>query len=256
MALADRLRGLADEVEIEVVAYVRRPSEQYLASVQQAVKASYSFASPQPIGYKRALQNYNDHVADRLHVVKYNPSAWPGGDVLRHFLTAFVPGSGDITTGPPQQVNRSLSAEAMSILADYRRKFWANDDNIFTPDTDALVHALAAADDNVDGNRRAVLHEHVQRIIDHESADLLWLRDEHGVTFDGVVYDDIQPSGRKRERPAYIDEICVVDPARKAELVRRVSSYVRRGPHRGVRWRRSLARWIAKYVGSGRAMAR
>jgi hypothetical protein len=218
--LHNRLRGLGETVE--VIAYVRRPSEHYLSSVQQLLKASDRIKGPSPILYRPTLDGYAKHVADRMHVIRYDRSDWASGDILRHFLATFIPEARIDGLGPPQQINSALSAEAMSVLAEYRRRIWPDGHNRFTPDTNRLVRALTAGDMEVPGDRRPHLHEAVARTVDQSSTDLLWLRDQYGITFNGIDYDDFHAATQTRPLLERLEEICAVDATRRNDLTLRV----------------------------------
>jgi hypothetical protein len=215
-SLNERLRRLGDAVS--VVAYVRRPSDYYLSAVQQTLKASHRISGPGPVAYRSTLEGYAKRVADQMHVMKYEPAAWPDRDIVRHFLTSFVPGGHAFATVGSQRVNSSLSAEAMALLAEYRRRIWPYDNNRFTPDTNRLVHALLAADKKVGGDCRPHLHNNIRWAIDHESIDLKWLRTEFGVVFDGIDYSAIHSVADRRPAAREVDDICPVDTKRQADL--------------------------------------
>lgn len=218
-SLDRRLRSLGDQVD--VVAYVRRPSAHYLSMLQQSLKASHRIRQPAGTAYCATLEGYAEHVADTLRVFPYDRAAWPGGDILRHLLDQIVPGAGLPFESVQQRPNHSLSAEAMSILAAYRAAFWPDHGGRFTPDTRRLVQALRAADAELGGSRRPQLWEPVRRYVDQASTDLLALRDHHGITFDGIDYDTV---GKLPDMPPparTVEDVCQVDAARKAELALR-----------------------------------
>jgi hypothetical protein len=214
--LNERLRRLGDAVS--VVTYVRRPSDYYLSAVQQTLKASHRIAGPGPVAYRSTLEGYARHVADQMHVMKYEPAAWQDRDIVRHFLTSLIPTGRALTVMSAQEVNSSLSAEAMALLAEYRRQIWPHDHNRFTPDTNRLVRALIAVDKEVGGDRRPHLHDSIRWAIDHESIDLRWLRDEFGVVFDGIDYNAIHPAPARRPAAREVDDICPVDTKRQADV--------------------------------------
>jgi hypothetical protein len=218
--LRRRMLGLGDSVE--VVVYVRRPSEHYLSSVQQLLKASHRIPGANPVAYRPTIEGYADHVADRLHVFKYDRDNWHDGDILRQFLTAFVPEADLRKSAPTTQVNESFSAEAMSLLAEYRSRVWPDQHNKFTEDTNRIVQALASSDVAVAGNRVARLHQDVARMVDQTSTDLPWLRDTYGIDFDGVDYSAIRPPVGHHPPFASVDCMCPVDADRRDELMWRV----------------------------------
>jgi hypothetical protein len=218
--LRRRMLGLGHSVE--VVAYLRRPSEHYLSSVQQLLKASHRIPGPNPVAYRPTIEGYANHVADRLHVVQYDRDSWHDGDILHHFLTSFVPDVDLRDAVPAERVNESLSAEAMSLLAEYRSRVWPDEHNRFTEDTNRVVQALAASDGEVAGNRVPCLHDDVARTVDQSSVDLLWLRDRYGIDFGGVDYSAIRPAAGHHPPFASVDCMCRVDADRREELMWRV----------------------------------
>jgi hypothetical protein len=222
--LRRRMLGLGQTVE--VVVYVRRPSEHYLSSVQQLLKASHRIPGPNPVAYRPTIEGYADHVADRMHVVEYDRSDWPDGDIVRHFLTAFVPDANACASATLREVNESLSAEAMSLLAEYRERVWPDQHNRFTEDTNRVVRALAAGDAEVAGDRVPSLHEHVARTVDQASTDLPWLRETYGIVFDGVDYSAIEPATDHHAPFASVDCMCRVDSGRRDALMWRVMHHL------------------------------
>jgi hypothetical protein len=237
--LGAALRQLADEVE--VVAYLRKPSDFYLASTQQILHADHRIRPLAPIAYRAPLEGYAA-IADRLHVFKYDRADFPGGDVLRHYLQAFCPelAAEDL---PRLEANVSLSVEAMAILAAYRRRHHPDKAHRFTGDANLVRAALGRADAALPAGRPRLRPELAQTI-DEGSTDLLWLRDAHGIVFEGIDYERIAPMAVRRRRPR-LDEICAIDAGREAELglfaLRHLAELAlgragaRRGPVRGKR---------------------
>lgn len=254
--LRRRLLSLAEAAELVVVVYVRKPSEHYLASVQQLLKASYRIPGPNPVGYRPTIEGYDRHVADHMHVVEYDRAAWVDGDIVQHFLTTFVP-SVDLSIQPRKPVNETLSAEAMSVLAEYRSRFFPDQNNRFTSDTSTVIRALTKSDSEIDGDRGPRLHDHIARAVDQTSRDLPWLRDKYGITFDGVDYSDIRRAEGPHDDLPTVDRMCPVDVRRREELIWRVVHYLAHGgklaeeplalsDHDSVGTsKRQIAQWIA-----------
>ena len=210
--LAAVLRPLCDE--IDVVAYLRRPSDFYVSSAQQILKADHRIKPLAPPDYRAPLEGFAA-MSDRLHVFPYDRTLFPGGDVMRHFTETFCPDAVPEEGLPRIAANVSISAESLAILAAYRRKHHADKPGRFTKDSNRLLEALAAADAELTGNTRLKLKPELARMIDQGSPDLLWLRETHGVVFDGIDYDHLVPM-ETLPRPNRIAEICNVDRKRKA----------------------------------------
>jgi hypothetical protein len=167
-------------------------------------------------------------VADNTVVVKYDRANWPDADILRQFLTAFVPQVDLSIPASGREINRSLSSEAMSLLAEYRRSIWPEAHNRFTSDTDRLISALELSDSEVAGDAAPRLHDQVARTVDETSTDLLWLRDTHGITFDGIDYSEIRPAPERHPPVQCVDDICPIDADRRRWLTSRAIYHLAR----------------------------
>lgn len=253
--LREVLLRLGDSVE--AVAYVRRPSDQYLSSAQQILKGSHVIKPVAPIRYRTTIEGFA-RIADRLHVVRYDRADFPGGDIVRHFLLTFLPEAGEIGAGGgDNDANATISAEGMSILAAYRRINHRRRRNRFTADTDRLLDAIRGADRQVGGDLRPRLLGHVRDEIDHGSSDILWLRDAHGVVFDGIDYGAVAaptlPFHELKRRPKRIEEICVIDPARREKLLMRaMHALAADSPAKAPEQWRRISRWLGLGGASGR----
>ncbi|GGL78847.1 sulfotransferase family protein [Wenxinia marina] len=225
---ARRLRALLEDLgasRIEVVAYVRRPSDWYLSAAQQILRASHKVRRVRAIPYRAPIETMAAHVADpgAMRVFAFDRGAFPGGDILEHFRREALP------QVPPealaegrQEVNATLSAEGMALLQDYRRQVLPRSNNRFTPDTSRYRRAIEMAEEAVGGERRPHLYPGIADRLDHDSPDLGWLRQVHGVTFAGIDYDRVGSGDEGAEwelRPISVEEICPVDPERRTRLL-------------------------------------
>jgi hypothetical protein len=236
--LESLLRGPSDSLEI--VAYVRRPSEHYLSSVQQILKASHRIRPLRPVRYRTALEGFA-RIADRLHVIKYDRSAFPDGDIFGDFLR-LVPGAGGLAAPRGEgDTNVSISAEGMALLFDYRRLVHSQSRNRFTPDSERLLRAIRAAERRVGGEAAPRLIEAIREAVDLASEDILWLRDRHGIVFDGVDYGRVG-TALLTTRPERIESICVVDPDRREALLMRTVQALANGEGEKPRRQRGFAR--------------
>ena len=215
----DPLRALLDPLgaTIEVVAYLRRPSDFYLSMAQQRLKASWEIRPVAPIHYREPLESARA-AADILHAIPFERHRFPDGDVVADFATRLLPETKDaLRAVDDPKVKPSMSAEAMAIVQDFRRRRYPGMNDRFTRDTGALVKHLAAEEAALGGTRRPILHDHVREFVDGASADLLWLRDDLGVTFAGVDYGAVG-----RAQPGFaattVADICRIDAERKAAL--------------------------------------
>jgi hypothetical protein len=201
---------------VEIIAYVRRPSDYYLSLAQQRLKASWEIRPVQGVRYRPTLEAAQA-AADVLHAVPFEREVFPGGDIVADFATRLLPeANGVLRAVDDPKVKPSMSAEAMAIVQEFRRARYPDMNDRFTRDTGALVKHLAAEEAALGGQRRPELNPDIRDIVDRASVDLLWLRDTLGVRFRGVDYGSIAPGGKLA--PATVADICRVDADRKAAL--------------------------------------
>lgn len=248
---------------VEVVAYVRRPSDQFLSAIQQTLKGSHVIRRPAAVRYRTPLEGFAG-IAGAMHVVRYDRAEFPEGDIVRHFVSAFLPAAAAaIAPGGERSANVTISAEGMAILAGYRRINHRRSRGRFTADTDRLIEAIRAADAAIGGDARPRLLPTVREAVDSASEDVLWLRDTYGIVFDGLDYDRVAAvpppprvvgaDGRRRKvRPAGVEEICVVDAERRHELTMRVMHALAAGerPPPAASFR-GVSLWLRDRAGQG-----
>lgn len=216
--LQTELRALGASA-IEIVVYVRQPSDWYLSAAQQDLRASHLVRQAGPVHYRKVIETYAGHVSPDVRVFEYNRARFSGGDILGHFLQNTLGIAAEPIAGEAErQLNGTISAEGMSILRDYRLINHQDDNSSFTRDTALFRRAIAEADQSVGGDQRPVLLPALKDRIDHGSPDILWLRDRFGITFPGIDYDRISNKSWDA-RPQKIEEICVVNKTRRLQVL-------------------------------------
>jgi hypothetical protein len=189
-AFRDRLMGIGAS-DIEVVVYVRRPSEYFVSDLQQRHKASYKTLQPTSPRYRRVLERYLGAFGhDSVHVQAFESGALQGADVVTDFTCRYLMRD-DLDTSVLTRISRqneSISAESTDILRRYRECFHAAADNRITEDTVELFNALKEADQRV-GAKRAALQPEIAELVDYSSPDPNWLAEEFGVYFSSYDYD-------------------------------------------------------------------
>ena len=220
----ERLRALLAPLaaRTEVICYVRRPSDYYRSMAQQQLRASSVIRPVGAVKYRATLEAALA-ATDAVHVVPYERSQFPGGDIVADFAARFIPDAAvDLAAVNDRKVNPSMSAEAMDIVQAYRRERHPGENDRFTQDTRLLVRRLAQREAELGGQRRPELVPRVRDHVDHSSVDLIWLRDTFGVVFDGIDYQAI--AARDGFRPEAVTDICIVDPVRRAALAETAST--------------------------------
>jgi hypothetical protein len=207
------------------VAYLRRPSEHYLSSLQQRIKASSKVTGPAPRDYRRTLESYDACFGpEAVTALLYDRRHLERGDIVADFCARFLAEYGvDPARLRRGRSNATLSAESMELLWRYRAAFHADRDDVATRDSKALLKALANADARL-GASRPRLKPGVAEAIDYGSGDALWLRDRFGVVFPDLDYDRLAAETRAASPApgpgdaAALDQLIVIDRAMQARL--------------------------------------
>jgi hypothetical protein len=183
--LRERLAKIFDD--IQVVAYVRAPASHYLALVQQRVKASHAFTppcryqSPLRVCLTRQLHAFGPVIAVR----PFERHRLIGADIVNDFLTTFVAGGADVAGRMTiEDLNESMSGEAMCIMQGLRRVGWPEQNDEFVPASTLVLTALTTQRDGLPTQSTARLRPGISAAIARAHAgDLDWLHDRFGVEF-------------------------------------------------------------------------
>lgn len=209
------------------VVYCRRPSEHFLSSAQQRIKASYllPFYRRQLVGvldiYREILGN------DAVHARLYDRRELIDGDIVADFCGHFLASRDirveELTRGKSD--NATMSAESMAILIDFRKTFYPDANDRKTKDTQALLRVLAEADVAI-GTRRPSLRPEVAEAIDYCDPAPLVLRDRYGVIFPDFDYARLERGDLTAPPPsgASLESLVQWDDERKGQLMPKVAS--------------------------------
>lgn len=246
--LKEKLQELS--TDIRLIAYFRRPSRQYLSAVQQRLKNAYTISPPSPMNVRRHVELWEKSMNCSLTALCYDRDALIGGDITTDFLTRFT--SEDERAGlqiPSIRSNETISAEAMEILQEYRHSIYPESDEDRFDDSNALRRALIDLDENDPGTPKPRLINEISDYIDYSSTELLWLRDQHGVTFPEIDYARIgsRPAPALPDAPR-VSDICPVDAQRKnvlyARALKKIHDKLAHQLEKRKRRQRSLFGWL------------
>ena len=239
---------------VDVAAYVRRPSEQYLSNLQQRLRNSWRIGPLWVPPMAGILAGYADLFGrDAVRPRLFAREALTAGDIVADFLAAWLPEAGLDAAALPRGTNDnpSVSAESMDLLRRYRLAFHARADNVIAPDSVQLVRALRRLEPEV-GAGRPRLHAAVAERLDFLRRDPLVLRDAWGIEFPGLDYAGLARRGgwrlpglaRLDRREPELGEIVMIDRDRQRALLAglRKSPWARKAPDR--------AAWAAALAGS------
>src|SRR5262245_57414050 len=215
----ERLLGPLAEI-LEVVIYVRRPSEYYLSSVQQQLRASHKVKSLRSIRYRATIEPYYNQIADKLHVIPFVRSELYGNDIALDLAARLIPDClQDILVCMAGSTNETVSAEAMSILQSYRNHNHSTRADVHTIDTAELLDIICHVERSAGLYSRPKLRPEIAMTVDLLSKDVLWLKDTFGVSFAGLDESSMKGKVPQLPQPQAVDEICEVDSDKRDRLL-------------------------------------
>ena len=221
--------------ELQVVAYIRRPTDRYLSGVQQRLKLSSlsPVSNAHLIRNRERLEQWENHFPGQLSVFPYDRKQMLGGDVVSDFLSrigADVDPSQLITA----DINESLSGEAMAILHGFHRTWYPRSDDQPGRGKSTFLQVLSRLDLADPERRRPQLRIDAARAINESCADdLRWLAARWNIHFPSDA--DASDARKTSEYPDFktVDEICELDKGRQRRLAfaayrRWLPAYMRR----------------------------
>ncbi len=209
-ALRARLARLS--ADLHIIAYIRRPSEYFLSLAQQHLKRASTIPDPAGIDLAGALDRWERHFPGRVEAVRFERGALRGADILNDFLSRAVPG-GAPGIAPAPVINESLSAEAMSVMQDYQRRWCPGRDDIQTKGKRALLRLVQAFDAADPATRKPRLRAGLGPRLDARMGDPEILARRWGLDFAG-------PPPQPGPAPRLVDvaDLCEIDTARLARM--------------------------------------
>jgi hypothetical protein len=234
--------------DLEIVIYVRRPSEYFLSSVQQKLRAAHGVRGVGAVKYRGTIDRYRTRVADKLHVIPFNRRRLYHTDIASDFAWRFIPDCLDeVESAVVGAVNETVSAESMSVLQSYRLVNHPDREDIPTPDTQALIKLLRNIERDNDQFSRPKLRPEVAAAVESKSmSEVAWLEANFGVSFEKLTTPEANsPAMDSTLMP--IDSICEVDPEKRDRLLMLTLHRALGHNFHGKRSRRYL-RWAHRHL--------
>ncbi|MBU2958916.1 hypothetical protein Q4511_13760 [Paracoccus sp. 1_MG-2023] len=164
--------------EIELIAYIRTPSEHFVSMAQQHLKASDKICRPPKLKLER-LQSLSSTAT--LKIRKFSKESLVDGDILSDFCLYNGIDKSKFKK-LPHESNRSICAEGMILLQEYRRKYHPGKNNIFTNDTKDFVEKIVSEQlKNPDSYTKPMLRPEFSESIDGPTPANEWLKEFYGI---------------------------------------------------------------------------
>jgi len=221
--LCSSLREIADEIHL--VAYLRSPDQLFLSRLNQKMRKMRKLPRVMEGYYRKSILSCASGKFDRISLRVFDRSQLAKSDIVSDFIETFVP---ELTEGIDRskirRTNESVSTEAMALLQELKTS------NGFASGLPArrlrgrVDRLVRTADAALEGATRPSLHRPVSDAIIARSADLLWLRDQHGITFPDVDYSRVgAPSKVDLDACKDVRDFCPVQDQRLQKLREAVS---------------------------------
>lgn len=194
---------------IEVVAYLRRPSQHYVSLTQQKLKASAKLPVPRRIQYSEVLAPFAARCD--LHLREMHPQKLVDADVVADFVAAVLPGRSGLVPSAGARKNESVSAEAMALLQEFRRHAFEGQDHVLNLETTRLIKAIRTIEAKHGADVRFTrprLLPRLETYIDYSTSDNRELRNRFGFTFCDLNDDHVD--GLEIEERHYRDVADVI----------------------------------------------
>lgn len=210
---------------ITVVAYVRSPASRFLSGVGQRLKTLQRVPTlGEKTSYRASVKLLSDLGIGPVKVHNYSRDQLVDKDITADFQSHYIPEVSERLVAPPEkgEANENISAEAMVIFQSIKG-FREADNPAQLRRAKMEIHKL---DQEIDGfTRPQLLPEARQALIYSAREDLRWLREEHGIEFGDVDYDDLDtPTELRGEDLRRVQQFCVVDKPRLREMRRQLRS--------------------------------
>ncbi len=173
--------------KVKVVVYFREVCSLYLSQIQQRIKGSSTFASPNSykFNYRSIYERWHSEFSD-VEVREFSADALVDGDIVSDFLDVTNKFFGTDIVRPIElnKSNESLSTAAMLVIKKYRERFYPEDDNILFPDSNKLTSLLSQISSDKGLVCKPRLKDSVKSLIRfNNKSDIEWLNEKFGIDF-------------------------------------------------------------------------
>jgi hypothetical protein len=200
-----------------VHAYIREPSSHYFSAMQQGLKTGRGIKNPGLISPVKVLNSYKKIKQFKLGVRAFDPTKLLNGDVFSDFIDWI--GYPDLKTNKKNnRENTSISSEAMAVAFSLGAK---------RPPTNMVelkrhrqvIKLIKTLDEILPNPTKPILFPEIKDKLVRLDKDIIPLRDEYGLLFEGIDYN-VAGVDAGKNYPTFknIEEICAYDPDRRYRL--------------------------------------
>jgi len=220
---AERLGSLGGSIEI--LLFLREPSDYFRSTVQQMLKAAPTYRGPKiwQSNQLRNLQAWHDVFGDALKVTAFQRSSLREGDIIRHIQMGELPAAAQTIDMTSDWSNISECAEVTELTRRYIETHYGDEPRRFRKDANLFrerLNEVAAA--HKLGTKAKLRPEVRDLVLANARDDLIEMRARWGVSFDTLDYDALPTNTDNPLSGTHIwnfDEICPLDEAVMLEIM-------------------------------------
>jgi len=219
LGFAEFLKPYFDE--IAVVAYVRDPVSDYASRISQKVRTGGLMFPPIVRDVRSVLEYYESQFPGCVHVNAFERDQLVNGDVVFDFVTKYVTQAlSTLQAKKLPSYNESLPVELLLKLQEQRLRFQPEGKRPEI-ETSAFISAMTRNFSQAypaKKNGKLKLKPEVEDYLRQSAIDYLWLRDQYGVTFNSLNYENMKTTESSFADCARLSEVAVVDEASLVQL--------------------------------------
>ena len=207
--------------EIAVVAYVRDPVSDYASRISQKVRTGGLMFPPVVRDVRSVLEYYESQFPGCVHVNAFERDQLINGDVVFDFVTKYVAEALDILQAKKlPSYNESLPVELLLKLQEQRLRFQPEGKRPEI-ETSAFISVMTRKFSEAypaKKNGKLKLKPEVEDYLRQSAVDYLWLKDQYGVIFNGLNYENMKTIESSFADCARLSEVALVDDTTLVQL--------------------------------------
>jgi len=207
--------------EITVVAYVRDPVSDYASRISQKVRTGSLMFPPAVREVRSVLEYYESQFPGCVHVNAFERDQLVNGDVVFDFVTKYVPEAlGTLQAKKLPSYNESLPVELLLKLQEQRLRFQPEGKRPAI-ETSAFISVMTKRFSKAypaQKNGKLKLKPKVEDYLRQSALDYRWLRDQYGVTFNSLDYEQMRSTESSFANCTRLSEVALIDEASSTKL--------------------------------------
>jgi hypothetical protein len=224
-AFRDVLRSFGSD-DIDISAYIRRPSSWYLSALNQRTRRCVHLKQPRHLNLTGSVAQFvEDFGADHVYLRPFERDVLKDRDIVADFCHSYLSeyGISPEVLSNDESSNESFSNEAMDVVRRFRAAFLPGMDDRFVPEGEEILEIVMQADASL-SMPKPKLRTGLGDALDYGSRVLLNLRDRYGFSLPGYDYARAEATVPLTMPEAErLEDIIEIDRTSQANLIEEIS---------------------------------